>query len=397
MKKIYILLLLCIGMVNAQPIIVNPAIYLLCDNGNDNVEIFDLTTKNAEILATNNPSLYSIAYFTSQIDANNNTNLITNPTAFQTSTVTVYARVWENANPNNYATTSFYVEVININLATPNDLLIFETPFDGIAAFDLTIRNTQITNGNPESYNFSFFTSLADAQNNSNAIVNPTSYTNSANNQTIYIRVTTTDSSACSSITNFKVSVLDQNLRPIIQSVSTSRLCEVNNGGYGILDLSTENSIFLASNNPMNYTVGYYSFIDDAELGNSNSELLSHGYTTFTASTLYVRVTENANSNNYSIGTLNIYIDPIPVANTISNLFIYESPFDGIATFNLPNVNATLIGAQTGFVSKFYTTQADANNNVNEISNSTSYLNNVNQQIIWVRVFNPTNLNCFQT
>ena len=396
LQKMGYLLLLFSGMAFGQIVIQDPTPIGLCDDSShDGIEIFDLTTKNTEILANNDAGLYSIAYFTSQEDANNNTNPIPNPTAFQTVFTVVYARVWENANPNNYATTSFNLEVIILNLAIPNDLVVFETPYDGLATFDLTIRNAQITNYYPEYYNFAYFLTLIDAQNNVNPITNSTVYNNSSNNQVIYIRVTSIDPTACFGITSFTLHVLDQSLRPVIQTPVPVNLCDTDNNNYEIFDLSTKNQEVLGSNNASLFTIGYYNSLEEAEV--SSTELIASGIQGFIPQAVFVRVHDNANVNNYSITNFNINLSLIPVAHTITNLFVYESPFDGFANFNLSNVNTTLIGDQTGFISKFYLTQADAINNVNVISNSTGFLNTVNQQIIWVRVFNPANLSCYQT
>lgn len=396
LQKMCYLLLLFSGMAFGQVVIQTPTAISLCDDSShDGIEIFDLSTKNAEILGNNDAGLYSIAYFTSQEDANNNTNPIPNPNAFQTAYLVVYARVWENANPNNYATTSFTLEVINLNLAIPNDLVIFETPFDGLATFDLTIRNAQITNYYPEYFNFAYFLTLIDAQNNANPLTNFTAYSNNSNNQVIYIRVTAIDPTACFDIASFTLHVLDQSLRPVIQTPVPVNLCDTDNNGYEVFDLSTKNQEVLGSNNASLFTVGYYNSLEEAEL--SSSELIASGNSYFIPQAIFVRVHENANVNNYSITNFNINLSLIPVAHTVTNLFVYESPFDGFANFNLSSVNITLIGDQTGFISKFFLTQADAINNVNEISNSIGFLNTVNQQIIWVRVFNPANLSCYQT
>jgi hypothetical protein len=394
MRTLALFLIFVSAYAYAQPSIITPTPYVLCDDNNDGIETFDLTTKNAEILGTNNPNLYSIAYFETEENALNNVNQIISPDSFQSGFNTVYIRVWENANNTSYATTSLILGVFSFQLVEPNDIVVFETPYDGFASFDLTVRNEQIANGNLSSFNFNYFTSLTDAQNNINSITNPTSFNNISTNQTIFVRVTLIDPIACFSIVELNLVVLDENLRPIIATPSAVNLCDIDNNGE-LYDLTTKNSEILASNNSTLYTVKYYNTLEEAEM--NSLDLLASGTGGFITQIIYVRVHENANINNYSTTQFSINVDAMPFANSVSNLFIYENSFDGIASFNLTDVNNNLIGTQTGFISKFYLSQSDATNNVNEISSISSYSNTINEQVIWARVFNPTNLSCYQS
>ncbi|MFN3754265.1 T9SS type B sorting domain-containing protein [Flavobacterium sp.] len=72
-------------------------------------ETFNLSTQAASILGIQSPSNYTISYFTSQTNAENNTNPITNITAFNPTTnpQTIYVRLIFNQFPNCYQTGSF--------------------------------------------------------------------------------------------------------------------------------------------------------------------------------------------------------------------------------------------------------------------------------------------------
>lgn len=59
----------------------------------------------------------------------------------------------------------------------------------GIAVFNLFNASEQITDGDNSLQVTSFFTSLANAQNNTSPITNPTSYTNTTPNQSVFARV----------------------------------------------------------------------------------------------------------------------------------------------------------------------------------------------------------------
>lgn len=72
-------------------------------------ETFNLSSQAATILGIQSPANYTITYFTSQTNANNNTSPITNITAFNPTTnpQTIYVRLIFNQFPNCYQTGSF--------------------------------------------------------------------------------------------------------------------------------------------------------------------------------------------------------------------------------------------------------------------------------------------------
>ncbi len=85
-------------------------------------ETFDLSAQSAVILGIQSSSDYTVSYYTSQSDADNNTNPITNVSNFNPSTnpQTIYVRLIFNRFPNCYQTASFEVitgQTPRINLA----------------------------------------------------------------------------------------------------------------------------------------------------------------------------------------------------------------------------------------------------------------------------------------
>lgn len=83
---------------------------------------FDLTSQTATILGTQDPSLYTVIYFETLTDAQNNTNAIANPTTYNptASTQEIYARIIYNTLTNCFETVTFKVTVgqtpiLNIN------------------------------------------------------------------------------------------------------------------------------------------------------------------------------------------------------------------------------------------------------------------------------------------
>jgi hypothetical protein len=88
-----------------------------CDNlENDGDAIFDLTQQNSNIIAQLTPSQYTIDYFETQEDAENNTNPIISTDTYYNIipfSQTIYARIVENTYPDCYSIASFQLNSIN--------------------------------------------------------------------------------------------------------------------------------------------------------------------------------------------------------------------------------------------------------------------------------------------
>lgn len=109
MKKILLLFILFSGTLHAQPPIAPPDDLVVCDQDGDGVEIFDLTFTLTQLYNGLDPALYTEGFYTSLQDAQNEVNLITDPTTYIniSNPQTIYVRVFENANPSNFEITDF--------------------------------------------------------------------------------------------------------------------------------------------------------------------------------------------------------------------------------------------------------------------------------------------------
>lgn len=165
MKKLLLLLLFTISA-NAQ--ITQPTPYLLCDVGIPGFEVFDLTSKVPEILNGMNPSENSVVFYNSELDAQNDTNAIVNPSAYMNSvspTMTLGVKVTNNLGEHSY--TTLVIGIIAAPTANPAFLTFCED-------FALVIYNPnstipQITNGSVAS-SVTFHETLNDAEIGANPI-----------------------------------------------------------------------------------------------------------------------------------------------------------------------------------------------------------------------------------
>ena len=178
MKNIItLILLLATSSGFAQFLIGQPDNIVIVENPFDGTAVFDLTINENQTLNGENPADYTLTYYISLADANAQTNPFASPQAYTniSNPETVYVRMEVNTDPNIFQVASFDIIVdANINLGFPNNLIIYEFPFDGIAAFDLTENESQILNGiDPSTISVTYHETQLDADTDSFPISNP--------------------------------------------------------------------------------------------------------------------------------------------------------------------------------------------------------------------------------
>lgn len=270
MKKILFICLLISSVCFAQPSINTPTPYVVCEFEDSGLGIFDLTSKNSEILGALNPTLYTVVYYEYSIDATNNVNPIQNPQSYVSVNAIqfVSVRVFENANPSSFALTSL---LLNLHYAptilqSPN-MTVFEVPNDNFAVFNLTTQNPVLI-GNQASLVVSYFLTESNASMNAGPIPNVSAYTNLSNPQTIYARVESTET-GCFSITNFDLIVAEDGVVLIPDVSFKAKLIAAN----------PTNSIASSVNPNSSQTLGVYTKVDtnnDGEIQYSEAHSIVH-------------------------------------------------------------------------------------------------------------------------
>ncbi|PZR21448.1 MAG: hypothetical protein DI539_08060, partial [Flavobacterium psychrophilum] len=112
-----------------QPDAVQPADMQVCDTDNDGVEVFDLTSNDAQILDGQNPTDFTVTYHLTSGGADDNDTSIADPAAFSSGDATIYVRVTNADNEDCYNVTSFDLDV------TPIPQVV--VPADGFACSDI--------------------------------------------------------------------------------------------------------------------------------------------------------------------------------------------------------------------------------------------------------------------
>ncbi|MCK8482328.1 hypothetical protein MUY34_17015, partial [Flavihalobacter algicola] len=330
----------------------------------DGITSIDLSLKNVEI--TGNNSNYSVSYHFTQLDADMNSNPLTIPYTNTVNGQIVFVRV-QDINTGCYDTTTLELIVEQAPIAnTPTPLEYCDPDSDGFGVFDLTSKDIEITGGDP-SLSVSYHETMADADNNVNALTSP--YNNIVEDmQTVYVRVeSSTISTDCATLVEL---VLIVNPTPQLGAAPTAlEICDdLSADGFGQFDLTSKNAEILQNlADPTQYTVTYYENEANADTPvNAIANPANYTNTTAFNQILWVRVEDNI-TGCYKLTTLELIVNALPVLIQPSPLELCDdnNPGDEMESFMLEDASDEILNGQTGISLTYYETQADADNGTN--------------------------------
>lgn len=164
-----------------------------CDNTSfgtdaDDRILFDLTQRATTILNGQSASQFVLSYYKDSTLS----QLILSPNAYANTNTseTIYVKMTNKDNATCFATTSFPIEVLALPVITSTvSLKQCDDDIDGFSVFNLEEAIGKIT-ANAANETIVFYKTLADAQNDTTPITNPTTYTNQVvSNDAVYTRV----------------------------------------------------------------------------------------------------------------------------------------------------------------------------------------------------------------
>jgi gliding motility-associated-like protein len=281
--------------------------------------------------------------------------------------------------------------IVVLNTEEPIDAItdygICDDPSNGVGTeiFDLSTKSAELVANIPfTNYTFSYHLFEADARSNINSIITP--IPNTANPQTIYVRIADSNSD-CFSYTTFDLVV---NQVPNIVSPTDLEVCDSDDfpDGYTIIYLTDKDDEITSGQS--NLAVSYH--YTPAEANTGNNPITSPYINTATpTSTVYVRVidiqTGCANTTSLNV---NITISPVVIRDT-RYLDACDTDHDTFASFDLTQIISDIVGGLTGVTVTFYESYADAESGTNPIANETDYQNiNPEEQTLYVRIEDDT-------
>ncbi len=353
----------------------NPASnWFKCDDLSNNAsEVFDLSTKISEITQGINDTL-DVTFYTSQANAQNGNNPIPLQFANTVNPQQIYARI-DNGTIC-VSVTSFTLNVIGVAQANPTQPIeVCDTNYDGSVIFDLTLSELDILDVRQNNIIVSYYATMADLDAQNNMILDPTSYSNISNPQTVFVRLTNTISN-CYLALPLELIV---NLPPTINSFTNVNICNNATNSY---DLTEVNSLLV--NNSSNLIFNYYASNSDAQAAINP---LDTNYTYSSNNTLLYARVENALTGCFATKSFRLLVNPLPIASLPNNLESCDDDYDGLLEFDLTAQNASIIGNQNpnNFSITYHNSLQQAQSASNALS---SFYIATNGEIIYARVEN---------
>jgi gliding motility-associated-like protein len=361
---------------DAGAVAVAPANLTLCGSGSG---IFDLTAQTATIISLLGTD-YTVTYYTTETDAQDGIAAITTPATFTSSGQTIWARA-SNADNTCFSVVSFTLLITAPPVANPVAALseCGTTAQPNTAVFDLTPQTALLT-GSQTSITVTYYPTQTDADNGTNAITAPGTYTNTANPQTVY--ATLENTAGCIVTTSFALNVLPT---PAVAALPNLSLCDdAIANGFTPFNLAQQDALLLAGQPGV--AVAYYTSQADAEAGINSITSPAAFTNTVNPQTIYVGVTNASGCGNYTSFQVNVLA--LPVVTTAPSLSICDTDNNGAAVFNLTPQTAILTGSQTGITVTYYPTQNDADNGTNAITTPATYTNTTSPQTIFATLEN---------
>ncbi|WP_426429683.1 choice-of-anchor L domain-containing protein [Winogradskyella sp. HB-48] len=357
-----------------------PTGIFVCDVNNTGLATTDLSSTIDEIELGSTTDL-NVSFHLTPLNAELGTNSIPlNYTAVNNPQI-IYARI-ENASSGCYNVETFNLNTLSLTEVTYGQSLVAcGNNYDTSVEWNLTEIELNILDGRQYNIDFTYFNSEADAQNNVNAIGNPTAYTNTSSPETVYARVrnATTD---CFSVVPFELII---NSPPEINQFGVYDICDNDTNTLDLHDVD-----LLLVDNTFNVLISYYQTTDDAE--NDNNALSTDYIYTNTIENLVARV-EYSTTGCYAIYPFELRINPLPVANQPDNIVECDDDFDGQLLVDLSQQDASILLGQNPdeFLVSYFTSEANAIENSNSLANPYVASNN---EIIFARVENSVT-GCF--
>jgi gliding motility-associated-like protein len=391
--------------VELPPIPVQPTPLEECDDDiADEITVFDLTLKDGEITGGNGS--WSVGYYLTDADAQGDVNVIDPATSYTNTSVgvnpanpqTLYVRVTDT-DTGCYAFTTLTIRVLPNPTPSmdPSDLELCDDTNTGDTQeeFDLTLNQEYIINGEA-GVSATYHESLEDAHLGSNAIVNPTEYTNTSATQTIWVRVTN-DITGCYTLVSFDIIV---HALPDVIAVTDYIVCEVDTDGFWSFDLESKTDEVLNGQDALEYAVSYHLTQGDAELGVND---LVSPYTNITnPQQIFVNITNTLTGCDIATVSFNIEVQQGAEANSDGEVIVYAlcddnmeidgDPSNDSVQFDLTVQDGAILDGQDplDYTVSYYESLSDAELGFNPLP--TLYENISNPQQIWARVDNDTTL-----
>ncbi|WP_405210777.1 IgGFc-binding protein [Dokdonia sp. Asnod2-E02] len=352
-----------------------PPVRICDDNTNDGTAIFNLEMLTESIiLGTQSASNFTVSWHATEQQAIDNIMPFVTPTAYDTTSTTIYARIESNSSAICFDTTAIdlIVDSQPTANAVPTQNICDDSSADGIENFDLTTLNSIILGTQSDTlYNIDFYPTPTDASSETNLITTPTNFTVTGT-ETITARIDNVSNDNCADFTDITLTIIPQ---ATATDPGSYIVCDDSADGddtnqFTTFDLSTLDDDILNGQDPTIFTVTYHDNPGDA---NANNGALPTTFINTDAEVqpITARVSNTQNDACFAIVTFNIVVAPLPVINSPVSLSQCDIDQDGFAFFNLTESQVLLSSDSENETFLYYDLSGAA------IANPTAYTNQI--------------------
>jgi len=177
-----------------------------------------------------------------------------------------------------------------------------------------------------------------------------------------------------------------------IGPVSPYTICQTPFTGFAAFNLQGYKPVVLGNLNPALYSVSFH-ILDPSVIppGPVNPTLPALYINTVPVQTIYARVTEIANTDNFDTAQVLLVVEPQTIANTVANFFTCDTDNqnDGFSEINLTQFNNEIIGSQgpvSNYIVAYYISETDAISATNAIPFPNTY--STQSATLWAKISN---------
>ncbi len=347
-----------------------------CDEGNDEVEVFNLN--EISLLQTSEQENINYTYYFSSAAAQDQVNNLPISYTNTTSPQTIYIRA-ENMVTGcvNYGEAT--LELKEKPTPTNTTSIINACTLDEVefAEFDLT---TEVDNfiEDPENYTISYYLTEQDANDATNAIEDPENYTNNESYfETVYVRIEDPDTGC------YEIVTLDIYTSILLteSNLDTYAICDdESNDEVETFDLNAV-EIYIQNNIEGDPEVVLYETASDQEQGINALDTSIPFENTSNPQAIYVTLSIDECEVEDDIL---LQVNPYFAATILENQTICDEDDNGTTIINTAQFD-DVIDPEDQYTFQYYLSEAEA---ITETNNINSFVNTQNPQTVWVNISN---------
>ncbi|PCH76182.1 MAG: hypothetical protein COB98_06960 [Flavobacteriaceae bacterium] len=383
--------------------------FSVCDLDKDGKFLFNLSTKDTEILNGQAATDFQVRYFPTESDLDADTNVLSSTAYTNTSvTETIWARIENKQAVYCYSKISFNLTVFEgafpkaateISPIVSCDNTSIGTLFDGLIIFDLTQRTSAILNGQNTGFNLEFYTDPLFTI--LSRIVAPANFENTiAGGQTIYVKMINDLSAECFANTSFVITVEEVPVVPVLSVIDQCDDDGTNDGLYRFDFPSLKNVEVLNGQSKDVFDVLY--FMSESDAISMQNKITGEYVNTQASEIIWVRKHNKDREDCYNISSfkLNVYKSANPKTPSEIEILVfcdnlsYGTIVDGKIVFDLTQRSSEILNGQdTGFSLRFFT---DISLDISkEIPDPSNYVNQTaGGETIYVQMYNDLFSGC---